>query len=60
MSFLIRYVATEVQSGEVTHDETVVASVEALFAIEKSVFVLGQELNLRIEFDPPLQPVEAP
>ena len=56
MTFLIRYVFTTAD-GEVQHDETVVATVESLTAIEKHVSVLGQHGTLRVEFDPPLAPV---
>jgi len=58
MSFLIRYVFT-MDDGEVAHDETVVADVRSLDAIEKDVWVLGRRGTLRIEFDPALVPLEA-
>jgi hypothetical protein len=58
MSFLIRYTFTI--GGEVEHDETVVATVDELVALEKGVTVLGQTGTLRVEFDPPLVPSEVP
>jgi hypothetical protein len=59
VSFLLRYIATDA-AGECVHDETVVANVAALEAIEKDVWVLGQKITLRVEFDPPLAPAEMP
>jgi hypothetical protein len=53
LSFLIRYTFT-MANGEVVHDETVVAELEELTAIEKDVWVFWMRGTLRVEFDPPL------
>lgn len=55
MSFLIRYTAVDEVDG-VVHDETVVAELPEVEAIEKEMTVLGRRVTLRIAFDPPLTP----
>ena len=57
MSFLIRYVF-RLDNGAIVHDETVIGTVDSLVAIEKGVHLFGHHGTLRVEFDPPLQPVE--
>jgi hypothetical protein len=57
MSFLVRYIATD-EKDVVVHDETVVCEVDTLAALTKRVYVLGQPLTLRIEFDPALAPTQ--
>jgi hypothetical protein len=57
MPFLTRYTFT-LANGEVIHDETVVGDVADLRSISKDVWIAGERGTLRVEFDPPLAPVE--
>ena len=56
MTFLLSYIATDT-TGRVVHAETVVADVASLTSLTKRVYIAGEWLDLRIEFDPPVAPI---
>lgn len=56
MPYLITFEAVDA-AGNILQTETVPADVEPLEKIGKTIYVLGQPIELAITFDPPMRPV---